>query len=328
MVKKFIQLLALISFFPALAQEMPAVFNKNLVEGNSIINKVVSFESGDLIVAGGGSSKGYIAKLSEDGKVIFDRTIVNRGIDSYKDIILTKKESILAVGGGTLSTGAGRISLFDSKGTPLFDKVFGENNGGYFTTVKEDLEGNFVAVGVSGGVLQQGRIVKFNINGKIIFDKLYNNSTVLNGLIIDQDNNILAMGSSVDNSNGIGVLLKLNNSGAEVFHHSSPIAGGVYKDFKLLEDESLLAIGGGGYGSGNSPRITRIRTDGQVIFDKTYSNVDGIFTGLEVDPSGYIYVSAEEFDRGRMLGLRFDGTMVFNQETNTPLTSIKKGQDT
>nr|WP_315223673.1 Calx-beta domain-containing protein [uncultured Flavobacterium sp.] len=328
MIKKFTQLLIMIGCFATYAQEMPVVFNKNLSEGNSTVNKVVPLESGDLIIAGGGSSKAYITKLSEDGKVLFERTIVNRGIDSYRDIVVTKRGSFLAVGGGTLNVGAGRISLFDSKGTPVFDKVFGENDGGYFTTVKEDLEGNFIAVGVSGGILQQGRIVKFTLEGKIIFDKFFDNSTVLHGLIIDENNNILSMGSSVDNSNGSGVLLKLDTSGVEIFHQISPIAGGVYKEFKLLEDESLLAIGGGGYGSGNSPRITRIRMDGQVIFDKTYSNVDGIFTALEVDPSGYIYASAEEFDRGRMLGLRFDGTMVFNQETDTPLTSIKRGEDT
>ncbi len=327
MIKNFTKLLILSAFFTTYAQEMPVVFNKSLSEGNNKINKVVPLESGDLVVAGGGSAKGYIAKLSEDGKVIFERTIMNRGMDSYRDVISTKDSFFIAVGGGTLNTGAGRISLFDSKGTPVFDKVFGENNGGYFTTVKEDLEGNFVAVGITGGVLLQGRIVKFSLEGKIIFDKIINNSTVLHGLIVDENNNILSMGSSIDNSNGSGVLLKLDGSGAEIFQHTTPIAGGVYRDFKLLDDSSLLAIGGGGYGSGNSPRITRIRMDGQVIFDKTYSNVDGVFTALEVDPSGYVYVSGEEFDRGRMMGLRFDGTVVFNQETDSPLASIKRGDD-
>ena len=167
-------------------QEMPSVFNKSLSTNGDRLEKVEPLANGDLMIIGGGS-KSYFARFSADGKTIFEKK--GEGKDaamSYNDMVITSNGSALVVGGGNKVNGAGRISLFDNKGVLVFDKVFGKNSGGYFTKVKQDRAGNFVAVGIDGSSPSKARITKISIKGDILFDKIFRESTVFSDLLIDE----------------------------------------------------------------------------------------------------------------------------------------------
>ena len=304
-------------------QEMPSVFNKSLSTNGDRLEKVEPLANGDLMIIGGGS-KSYFARFSADGKTIFEKK--GEGKDaamSYNDMVITSNGSALVVGGGNKVNGAGRISLFDNKGVLVFDKMFGKNSGGYFTKVKQDRAGNFVAVGIDGSSPSKARITKISIKGDILFDKIFRESTVFSDLLIDDDDSFIAIGGDVGDSRGHGLLVKLTSTGDKVYEINSGNGGYTYTKGIMMDDGSLLAIGGGIYGTGNPCRATRVREDGQVIFDKTYSNVDSKFSSIAIDSQGHILLSSEEFDRGRVIKLRPDGTIIFNKETRYPILDLK-----
>ncbi|TXI91385.1 MAG: hypothetical protein E6Q33_10415 [Neisseriales bacterium] len=304
-------------------QEMPSVFNKSLAGDDNQLKKIESLANGELIVIGGGASKSYFARLNADGKIIFEKKNDKDAAISYNDMVVMSNGSALVVGGGNKAEGAGRISLFDNKGVLVFDKVFGKNSGGYFTKVKQDHAGNFIAVGIDGSSPSRSRITKIGLKGDIIFDKIFREGTVFNDLIIEDDDSFIGIGGDAGDSRGNGLLIKLSSNGDKVYEINSGKGGCSYTSGFLMDDGSLLVIGGGRYGTGNQCRATRVRVDGQVIFDKTYSTVDSWFSAMAIDNQGQIILSAEEFDRGRILKLRPDGTIVFNKETASPIVDLK-----
>ena len=307
----------------AYGQDMPHVFNKSLAGYDNQLKKVESLDNGDLLIIGGGSSKSYFAKLSSDGKILFEKKDGKDAALYYNDMLITPTGSILVVGGGTKTDGAGRIILFDNKGEVIFDKILGKNTGGYFTKAKQDHLGNFIAVGMDGGSPARSRIIKLNGKGEILFDKLCKENTIFYDLIIDEDADIIAIGGDMGDSRGQGALIKLTAEGDKVYEIASGNGGCSYTQAALMDDGSLLAVGGGIYGTGNPCRATRVRVDGQIIFDKTYSVVDSRFSSMVIDDQGQIFLSTEEFDRGRVLKLRPDGTIIFNKETTSPIVDLK-----
>lgn len=304
-------------------QEMPSVFNKSLSVNDNQLKKIEPLDNGDLLVIGGGSSKSYFAKLNAEGKIIFEKKNDKNAAIYYHDMVVTKNGSILVVGGGTRSNGAGRISLFSSKGELIFDKLFGNSSGGYFTKAQQDHAGNFIVVGLDGSSPSRARIVKLSAKGDVLFDKLYAQSTIFNDLKIEEDDSFIAIGGDLGDTRGRALLIKLTAKGDKVYEISSGGGGCSYTKGYIMDDGSLLAIGGGIYGTGNPSRATRVRVDGQIIFDKTYSTVDSRFSAMEIDGQGQILLSAEEFDRGRVLKLRPDGTIIFNKETTSPIVDLK-----
>lgn len=326
--KKILSVLLLAGISGALkAQEMPVVFNKSFTPGSSQLNQVYPYGSGEMLIAGGGSGSGYLAKLSETGTVLFERKMAKDGLVSYNDVMITKDSTILAVGGGAQLLGAGRITLFEKNGKPNFDKAFGKNTGGYFNVVREDHEGDFIAAGVNGEGAGQAQVTKLNKSGKIIFDKSFDDFTHITSLIIDDDNDIIAIGGDAGSGKGSAVIIKLSATGEEIYHFKVETAGSFFTNSELLNDGTLLAVGGGIYGSGNPARAVRIRPDGQVIFNKTYSAADGFFSDMQLDPMGSIFLSTHEFDRGRILRLRQDGTVQYTVNAMYPLNSLKAGKD-
>lgn len=322
--KKILSVIIGISFTGmTYGQEMPSVFNKSLSANDNQLKKIEPLDNGDLLVIGGGASKAYFAKLSAEGRIIFEKKNDKNAALYYNDMVVTKNGSILVVGGGTRSNGAGRISLFSNKGELVFDKLFGSSSGGYFTKVKQDHAGNFIVVGLDGSSPSRSRIVKINIQGDVLFDKQYAESTIFYDLKIEEDDSFVAIGGDLGDTRGRGLLVKLTSKGDKVYEISSGNGGCSYTGGYIMEDGSLLAIGGGIYGTGNPSRATRVRVDGQVIFDKTFSTVDSRFSAMAIDAQGQIILSAEEFDRGRVLKLRPDGTIVFNKETTSPIVDLK-----
>lgn len=322
--KKILSVIIGISFTGmTYGQEMPSVFNKSLSGNGNQLKKIEPLDNGDLLVIGGGASKSYFARLSAEGKIIFEKKNAKDAAICYNDMVLAKDGSILAVGGGTRSNGAGRISLFSGKGELIFDKLFGSTSGGFFTKAQQDNAGNFIVVGLDGSSPSRARILKINTKGEILFDKLYAESTIFNDLEIEDDDSYIAIGGDLGDNRGKGLIVKLTSKGDKVYEISSGSGGASYTKGYIMDDGSLLAIGGGVYGTGNPSRATRVRVDGQVIFDKTYSVVDSRFSAMEIDGQGQIILAAQEFDRGRILKLRPDGTIIFNKETTTPIVDFK-----
>lgn len=310
------------------SQEMPYVFNKSLAGNDNQLVKVETYE-GDLMVIGGGLGRSYFAKISTDGKILFEKKENNKDAAIYyNDMLLTEDGSVLIVGGGSKFNGAGRISLFNNKGDIIFDKVFanketGKNSGGYFTKVKQDHLGNFIAVGVDGSSPSRARMTKLNNKGEILFDKVFKESTIFNDLLIDEEDSLIGIGGDIGDSRGHGILIKLNSIGDKVYEISTGNGGFCYTDGALMADGSIIAIGGGAYGTGNPCRVSKVREDGQIVFSNTYSVVDGQCSSMFIDDQGQILLSTKEFDRGRILKLRPDGTIIFNKEIPSPVVELK-----
>ena len=105
--------------------------------------------------------------------------------------------ALVAVGGGTIAYGNARITKLDATGEVEFCPGIGNGQGGYFTKIITDRHGNYITVGVDGSKPAQARITKMSPEGKVIFDKGFGAHNVFSNVLIDEDENIVAVGGDV-----------------------------------------------------------------------------------------------------------------------------------
>ncbi|NIG53662.1 Calx-beta domain-containing protein [Chitinophaga sp. Cy-1792] len=311
----------------ALAQEMPVVFNKSFSGPKNQYKKLAIGDNNSIVAIGGGSDNGCITKLSGTGNLIYNAKLNKGGLVAYQDMLLLPKNELIAVGGGTIAYGNARITKLSATGEVVFDKSIGNGQGGYFTKVITDRHGNYITVGVDGSKPAQARITKMAPDGKIEFDKAFGSHNVFNNVLIDEDENIIAIGGDVGDGQGKAFMVKVDGKGEKQFELSFGKPGAVFEKMLLLEDGAVLAMGGGSYGTGNASRIAKVNTEGQVVFDKEYSTVDGKFNEIRVNDLGQIFACAEEKDKGRIVKLRPDGTELFNKEVDAALYSLEVGKN-
>ncbi|MBV7531294.1 Calx-beta domain-containing protein [Chitinophaga sp. sic0106] len=311
----------------AIAQEMPVVFNKSFSAVKNQYKKLAIADNNSIVAIGGGSDNGCITKLSPTGNLIYNAKLNKGGLVAYLDMLLLPKNELVAVGGGTIAYGNARITKLNSAGEVIFDKSIGNGQGGYFTKVITDRHGNYITVGVDGSKPAQARITKMGADGKIIFDKGFGAHNVFNNVLIDEDENIIAVGGDVGDGQGKAFLVKVDGKGEKQYELNFGKPGAIFEEMLLLDDGSVLAMGGGAYGTGNASRIAKVNAEGQVVFDKEYSTVDGKFNAIRVNDLGQIFACAEERERGRIVKLRPDGTELFNKEIDAALYALEVGKN-
>ncbi|ASZ11695.1 hypothetical protein KTO58_16490 [Chitinophaga pendula] len=309
------------------AQEMPVVFNKSFGSPKNQYQKLAIAEGNAIVAIGGGLDNGCITKLSAAGNLIFNTKLNKGGLVAYQDLLLLPKGDIIAVGGGTIAYGNARITKLTSNGEVVFDKSIGNGQGGFYAKVILDRHGNIIAVGVDGSKPAQARITKFASDGKIEFDKAFGAHSLLSNVLIDEDENIVAVGGDAGDGEGKAYMVKIDGKGEKQFELSFGKPGAVFEKMLLLEDGAVLAMGGGAYGTGNASRIAKVNNEGQVVFDKEYSTVDGKFNAMKVNDLGQIFACAEEKDKGRLVKLRPDGTELFNKEIDAALYALEVGKN-
>ncbi|NSL88026.1 Calx-beta domain-containing protein [Chitinophaga solisilvae] len=311
----------------AFAQEMPVVFNKSMGAPKNQYRKLAIAENNAVVAIGGGSDNGCITKLSATGNLIYNTRLNKGGLVAYQDLLLLPKNELVAVGGGTIAYGNARITRLSSTGEVVFDKSIGNGQGGYFTKIITDRHGNYITVGVDGSKPAQARITKMSPDGKIEFDKGFGAHNVFTNVLIDEDENIIAVGGDVGDGQGKAFMVKVDGKGEKQYDLSFGKPGAVFEKMLLLEDGAVLAMGGGAYGTGNASRITKVNAEGQIVFDKEYSTVDGKFNAMRVNDLGQIFACAEEKDKGRIVKLRPDGTELFNKEVDAALFALEVGKN-
>nr|WP_295875155.1 Calx-beta domain-containing protein [uncultured Chitinophaga sp.] len=311
----------------AFAQEMPVVFNKSMGAPKNQYRKLAIAENNAIVAIGGGLDNGCITKLSATGNPIYNTRLNKGGLVAYQDLLLLPKNELVAVGGGTIAYGNARITKLSATGEVVFDKSIGNGQGGYFTKIIADRHGNYITVGVDGSKPAQARITKMTPDGKIEFDKGFGTHNVFTNVLIDEDENIVAVGGDVGDGQGKAFMVKVDGKGEKQFDLTFGKPGAVFEKMLLLEDGSILAMGGGAYGTGNASRIAKVNAEGQVVFDKEYSTVDGKFNAMKVNDLGQIFACAEEKDKGRIVKLRPDGTELFNKEVDAALYALEVGKN-
>ncbi len=311
----------------AMAQEMPVVFNKSFSGARNQYKKLAIADNNSIVAIGGGTDNGCITKLSSAGNLIYNAKLNKGGLVAYQDMLLLPKNELVAVGGGTIAYGNARITKLASTGEVIFDKSIGNGQGGFFTKVITDRHGNYITVGVDGSKPAQARITKMAPDGKIEFDKAFGAHNVFNNVLIDEDENIIAVGGDVGDGQGKAFMVKVDGKGEKLFELNFGKPGAVFEKMLLLEDGAVLAMGGGAYGTGNASRIAKVNAEGQVVFDKEYSTVDGKFNEIRVNDLGQIFACAEEKEKGRIVKLRPDGTELFNKETDAALYALEVGKN-
>ncbi|MBV8253166.1 MAG: hypothetical protein JO154_11215 [Chitinophaga sp.] len=311
----------------AMAQEMPVVFNKSFSGAKNQYKKLAIADNNSIVAIGGGTDNGCITKLSSAGNLIYNAKLNKGGLVAYQDMLMLPKNELVAVGGGTIAYGNARITKLASTGEVIFDKSIGNGQGGFFTKVITDRHGNYITVGVDGSKPAQARITKMAPDGRIEFDKAFGAHNVFNNVLIDEDENIIAVGGDVGDGQGKAFMVKVDGKGEKIFELSFGKPGAVFEKMLLLEDGAVLAMGGGAYGTGNASRIAKVNTEGQVVFDKEYSTVDGKFNAIRVNDLGQIFACAEEKEKGRIVKLRPDGTELFNKETDAALYALEVGKN-
>lgn len=311
----------------AMAQEMPVVFNKSFSGAKNQYKKLAIADNNSIVAIGGGTDNGCITKLSSAGNLIYNAKLNKGGLVAYQDMLMLPKNELVAVGGGTIAYGNARITKLASTGEVIFDKSIGNGQGGFFTKVITDRHGNYITVGVDGSKPAQARITKMAPDGRIEFDKAFGAHNVFNNVLIDEDENIIAVGGDVGDGQGKAFMVKVDGKGEKLFELTFGKPGAVFEKMLLLEDGAVLAMGGGAYGTGNASRIAKVNTEGQVVFDKEYSTVDGKFNEIRVNDLGQIFACAEEKEKGRIVKLRPDGTELFNKETDAALYALEVGKN-
>ena len=218
----------------AFAQEMPVVFNKSFSAPKNQYRKLAITENNAIVAIGGGMDNGCITKLSATGNLIYNAKLNKGGLVAYQDLLLLPKGALVAVGGGTIAYGNARITKLDATGEVEFDKSIGNGQGGYFTKIITDRHGNYITVGVDGSKPAQARITKMSPEGKVIFDKGFGAHNVFSNVLIDEDENIVAVGGDVGDGQGMAYLVKVDGKGEKQFELSFGKPGATFEKMLLL----------------------------------------------------------------------------------------------
>jgi len=221
-------------------------------------NSVKATRDGGFITVGSSNSndydlsdlnKGYqdavIVKYNENGEIEWVKTFGGNGDDSFNNVIQTIDESFVAVGFSSSMNGDleylkndgsydSIIIKFDKHGNIIWKNTFGGQSSDSFEGITESSNGEYIVVGSSYSnnrdMLElnngdsDGTIVKYDINGNIIWKKTFGGSysDYLKSVTCDLNNEIIVAGfsSSYDGDlaglyrgNYEAIIFKMDNNG-------------------------------------------------------------------------------------------------------------------
>ena len=240
---------------------------------------VVTDKSGNVYAVGDALTPKKVAvivKFDSNGKKIWQKVLkCNKySIELYK-IIIDDSSDLYVVGnagssGGDISDGNNGhydalIMKFNSNGKKLWDKTFGGSEHDLFIDVSIGKEGNLYAVGSSNSndkditMGNRGRedalIVKFNQNGKKIWDKSFGGGEdeKFNGIAMDAEGYIYVVGDTKQRSNDFprtkhtgrrweGVVAKFDTSGEMLWHKMMGSESDDHFNDIVIEKEKLYIV--------------------------------------------------------------------------------------
>ena len=182
---------------------------------------------------GKGKNDGWVFKIDQNGKVLWERTFGDNSTDTLFSIIKSNDGKYVAVG-RTNSKGAGTsdawVLKLDEEGNILWDKTYGrEENDGAFSIVEVE-DHSYIICGYTwskGNGKDDGWIFKIDRNGKVLWERTFGKGDRdrLYSLIRDYDKGYVAVGytdrvfCSLCSEQGYVWVIKIDKTGEQIWEN-------------------------------------------------------------------------------------------------------------
>ncbi|MDR3214797.1 MAG: InlB B-repeat-containing protein [Bacilli bacterium] len=302
----------------------------NDVNDSSALLSIQESDDGGYIACGRtyekatGNTDGWIIKVDANGNEIFSKQYnsIDHMEDYFTSILKTSDGNYILSGAtsGTTTNGSpignqdGWILKIDANGNEIFSYQYGGTNNDYLSNIAENKDGSFIIVGSSASDVKDGLnkgsgdgwVLKIDANGHELNSWLYGTDRYdhLSKVIIDQDNNIYAVGDTEGvlpketSPGGIdGWVLKLSYDGNVLF--SKQYGNEDYEFMYGLTQDSNgdLMIAGLVYRNSSTDNdhnafILNVDAKGNQLLYKEYGtkNVDLFYTITKTKDNDYILV--------------------------------------
>lgn len=234
--------------------------------GSSIMQLADSsfYVLGDTESGSSGSVDAYLAKIDNNGNLLWENYYGNQYENGTQGMIFTSDNQIFIFGETTTATSYNfdyYTLLVDTSGNEIWKfEIGGQGTDAAFSAI-EDVDGNFILTGYSNtyDTLSPIKLSVFKINrqGQLLWENLYggNGINIGYGIIHSQSNGLLIAGQTfVSGFDFQQYLLHLNNSGTlniqnDVSHNTNfifpnPFTGNaIYSNFEITKAEIFSLSG-------------------------------------------------------------------------------------
>jgi uncharacterized repeat protein (TIGR02543 family) len=309
-----------------------------LVAGYS--SSVSPTADGSITDTNNGQQDGLLIKYSASGQKLWDKLVGGAHTDEFSDVIATADGGFLAVG-RSFSTASGDITdnnnghqtldgyvvKFDADGNIQWDNLYGSPEHEAFYCVIQTVDGGYIAAGYAtsinltntggeitdigpGGLMpHDGLLVKFDVNGNMVWNNLYGSTNYddFYGIVGTSDGGCvvvgrtLAMDKDLSSGSTAGIPYQNNALITKFNTNGNPIWNCVYAEGSSLELKDIIGAPDGDYivaGSviGNPGSfglqdgyLAKISSDGNLIESLTVGGEGfDVFTGITFDNSGIL----------------------------------------
>jgi hypothetical protein len=271
------------------------------------VSKIIKTNSGGWITAGYTKSYGdlgyniLILKWNEEGKVVWERVIGNKG-DEYGYAIAQDTTGNIFVCGKTNSTGTvGGFDMcllkLDSTGTLLWQHTYGGSGDDFANSMLLDSTGDIIMAGGTTSFGNGGNdvyLVKVNSSGTMLWSKTYGKSgdELAYGLAQVKDSGYILAGVTTSYLNNKGYVIRTDNIGDSLWsnaYYIGAISNAAIYDVKVLADTEFIYTGYGG--SSNYGNMFHMKTNmsGNLSYIHLASNLSDAGNAiLTTSDGGYV----------------------------------------
>jgi parallel beta-helix repeat protein len=278
---------------------LPIVWEAVYDEGKSEFFSNVAVDSnGNLMVVGNvinyatGEAAGIVAKYSGGGELLWLQKVQPYPFTNLNGIAVDPNDNIVAFGvtstnpdmqdyGGS-QIAEWLIATFYPNGTLMWQTYYRKEGMGYH---REGMYGivayddNIICTGVAG---YQFRVIKLDINGSLLWETQPSIGAQGNGMAIDKNGDILVVGQTSLYPYSDVVLVKLSQSGSELWAKVFDWGGNEKgKDIEVDWDGDIIVIGG------EPLFVLKLNSTGDTIWRKEYPRTGYDCCNLYVWPNRY-----------------------------------------
>jgi hypothetical protein len=209
---------------------------------------------GSFRVATGENNNAYVARLDQNGSIIWQKEIGGEDARGAYDVILLDNDQFLVVGShepGSLDFGDGWLIRMDASGNIIWQKRYGDDNLNAFAGGLRTSDGNIVLYGQTAKDISfastDAWVVKINGSGDILWQKSYDNmlADYFNELIESDDGDLFAAGVTNDATpQEYPWAVKLSGDGTLIWERTWPHTEvHVFQSVAQLENGRLVFAG-------------------------------------------------------------------------------------
>jgi hypothetical protein len=249
-------------------------FNRNYP--GYMAKSILQLADGSYLFTGRKDSMFYLGRMTEKGKILWDKKLAVKNESTGRNIIRTKDKNFIAVGESVSLTESNYyVYKFDSTGTKIFEKQYRLTLDESAKTIIETSTGDFWIIGESGyyaGSSNIAYILKINSDGDSITTKTFSaiGNISFNDIIKTYDNNYMMVGTNSGNV----TLLKINEAGDSLWSKQYVDPWTYGKSLVQTPDSGLIICTDGG-------SVLRVDKTGTQLWNKggwdwDYPGYDGV----------------------------------------------------